>query len=97
MLSKQCEHLLLLTATPHRGRKDTFKLLMQLLDEDIFATDDLAAERVRELSQDGSNKFFIRRLKEDMKDWDGNPLYKDRYTKTVSYISPKKRNVFMMQ
>ena len=85
VLSKQCEHLLLLTATPHRGRKDTFKLLMQLLDEDIFATDDLAAERVRELSQDGSNKFFIRRLKEDMKDWDGNPLYKDRYTKTVSY------------
>ncbi len=85
ILSKQCEHLLLLTATPHRGRKDTFKLLMQLLDEDIFATDDLAAERVRELSQDGSNKFFIRRLKEDMKDWDGNPLYKDRYTKTVSY------------
>ena len=45
----------------------------------------MAAERVRELSQDGSNKFFIRRLKEDMKDWDGNPLYKDRYTKTVSY------------
>lgn len=85
VLSKQCEHLLLLTATPHRGRKDTFKLLMQLLDEDIFATDDLAAERVRELSQDGSNKFFIRRLKEDMKDWAGNPLYKDRYTKTVSY------------
>ena len=85
VVSKQCEHLLLLTATPHRGRKDTFKLLMQLLDEDIFATDDLAAERVRELSQDGSNKFFIRRLKEDMKDWDGNPLYKDRYTKTVSY------------
>ncbi len=85
VLSKQCEHLLLLTATPHRGRKDTFKLLMQLLDEDIFATDDLAAERVRELSQDGCNKFFIRRLKEDMKDWDGKPLYKDRYTKTVSY------------
>ena len=85
VLSKQCEHLLLLTATPHRGRKDTFKLLMQLLDEDIFATDDLAAERVRELSHDGCNKFFIRRLKEDMKDWDGKPLYKDRYTKTVSY------------
>lgn len=85
VLSKQCEHLLLLTATPHRGRKDTFKLLMQLLDEDIFATDDLTAERVRELSQDGCNKFFIRRLKEDMKDWDGKPLYKNRYTKTVSY------------
>jgi DNA or RNA helicases of superfamily II len=36
VLAKQCEHLLLLTATPHRGRKDTFKRLLQLIDEDIF-------------------------------------------------------------
>src|SRR5690606_5186790 len=46
-LSKQCEHLLLLTATPHRGRKDTFKKLLQLLDEDIFVTDELAAARIK--------------------------------------------------
>lgn len=85
ILSQQCEHLLLLTATPHRGRKDTFKRLLQLLDEDIFATADLATERVREVSMNGANKFFIRRLKEDMKDWDGNALYKERHTKTVSY------------
>lgn len=85
ILSQQCEHLLLLTATPHRGRKDTFKRLLQLLDEDIFATADLATERVRELSLNGANKFFIRRLKEDMKDWDGNSLYKERHTKTMSY------------
>jgi superfamily II DNA or RNA helicase len=49
VLSQQCEHLLLLTATPHRGRKDTFKKLLQLLDEDIFATEELAANRVKEL------------------------------------------------
>ena len=85
ILSQQCEHLLLLTATPHRGRKDTFKRLLQLLDEDIFATADLATERVRELGMNGANKFFILRLKEDMKDWDGNPLYKERHTKTTSY------------
>lgn len=85
MLSKQCEHLLLLTATPHRGREDTFKRLLQLLDEDIFATADIAAARVKEYSQDGANKFFIRRLKEDMRDWNGDPLYKVRYTRTVSY------------
>lgn len=84
-LSRHCEHLLLLTATPHRGRQDTFKKLLQLLDEDIFATEDLANQRVKEFSQEGLNKFFIRRLKEDMKDWNGNPLYKDRFTKTVSY------------
>ena len=84
-LSKQCEHLLLLTATPHRGRADTFKRLLQLLDEDIFATAEVASERVKELSEDGNNKFFIRRLKEDMQDWDGNPLYKPRHTRTVAY------------
>ena len=84
-LSHQCEHLLLLTATPHRGRKDTFKKLLQLLDEDIFATDDIASMRIKELEHNGINKFFIRRLKEDMKDWQGNPLFKNRFTKTVAY------------
>jgi hypothetical protein len=29
VLSQQCEHILLLTATPHRGRTDTFKMLLQ--------------------------------------------------------------------
>lgn len=68
---------------------------MQLLDEDIFATDDLATERVRELSLNGVNKFFIRRLKEDMKDWNGTPLYKKRYTKTVSYnLTPDEKRLY---
>ena len=94
-LSKQCEHLLLLTATPHRGRSDTFKRLLQLLDEDVFATADLAAERVKELSDDGNNKFFIRRLKEDMQDWDGNPLYKPRHTRTVAYrLTPEEEDLY---
>lgn len=95
VLSKQCEHLLLLTATPHRGRTDTFKMLLQLLDEDIFATDELAADRVKELGQNGLNKFFIRRLKEDMKDWEGNQLYKNRYTKTISYqLTPEEKTLY---
>jgi superfamily II DNA or RNA helicase len=85
VLSQQCEHILLLTATPHRGRTDTFKKLLQLLDEDIFATDEIASTRIKELEHNGINKFFIRRLKEDMKDWQGKPLFKDRYTKTVAY------------
>ena len=84
-LSQQCEHLLLLTATPHRGRMDTFKMLLQLLDEDIFATEEIANTRIKELEHNGINKFFIRRLKEDMKNWDGQPLFKERFTKTTSY------------
>lgn len=84
-LSVKCEHLLLLTATPHRGRRDTFKNLLQLLDEDIFANDSLVSDRVKEIGKDGVNKFFIRRLKEEMKDWFGQPLFKPRHTKTTLY------------
>ncbi|AEI50622.1 helicase-related protein [Runella slithyformis] len=95
VLSQQCEHILLLTATPHRGRKDTFKKLLQLLDEDIFATDEIASTRIKELEHNGINKFFIRRLKEDMKDWQGNPLFKSRYTKTVAYqLTPEEKDLY---
>lgn len=85
VLAGRSTHLLLLTATPHRGRADTFTLLMQLLDKDIFATEKLTTERVQESSANGANRFFIRRLKEKMKDWNGAPLYKKRFTRTVSY------------
>lgn len=95
VLSQQCEHILLLTATPHRGRTDTFKKLLQLLDEDIFATDEIASTRIKELEHNGINKFFIRRLKEDMKDWQGKPLFKDRYTKTVAYqLTPEEKELY---
>ena len=95
VLSKQCEHILLLTATPHRGRTDTFKKLLQLLDEDIFATDEIASARIKELEHNGINKFFIRRLKEDMKDWEGKPLFKDRFTKTVAYqLTPEEKELY---
>jgi superfamily II DNA or RNA helicase len=95
ILSEQCEHILLLTATPHRGRKDTFKKLLQLLDPDIFSTDEIASTRIRELEHNGINKFFIRRLKEDMKDWNGNHLYKNRFTKTVAYeLTPEEKELY---
>ncbi len=95
LLSQQSEHLLLLTATPHRGRTDTFKKLLQLLDEDIFATDEIASTRIKELEKNGINKFFIRRLKEDMKDWWGKPLFKDRFTRTVSYqLTPEEKELY---
>jgi len=95
VLAQQCEHLLLLTATPHRGRTDTFKKLLQLLDEDIFATDEIASTRIKELEHNGINKFFIRRLKEDMKDWEGKPLYKSRFTQTVAYqLTPEEKELY---
>lgn len=95
LLSERCEHLLLLTATPHRGRKDTFKNLLQLLDPDIFASDNLVTERVNEISESGVNKFFIRRLKEEMRDWNGNPLFKKRFTRTTLYqLTPEEKRLY---
>lgn len=94
-IAERTKHLLLLTATPHRGRADTFKLLMQLLDKHVFATPELTSKRVREVPEHGPNKFFIRRLKEDMKDWEGNELYKARHTKTLSYaLTPSEKQLY---
>jgi SNF2 family DNA or RNA helicase len=94
-IAGKCEHLLLLTATPHRGRTDTFKNLLQLLDEDIFASDSLVTSRINEMNDAGINKFFIRRLKEQMKDWQGNPLFKKRFTKTIMYkLTPEEKRLY---
>lgn len=94
-LASKCEHLLLLTATPHRGRRDTFKNLLQLLDEDIFANDSLVSSRIKEIGNSGTNKFFIRRLKEEMRDWNDQPLFKDRHTKTVMYeLTPEEKDLY---
>jgi superfamily II DNA helicase RecQ len=47
-LVKKTDHLIFLTATPHRGRKDTFRRLLLLLDEDLFQKDEHVSDRVRE-------------------------------------------------
>jgi len=93
-LSKRTDHLLLLTATPHRGRKDTFRRLMMLLDEDLFTKDEHVEQRVKESNEHfelqnkiegANNRFFLRRLKEDMVNWDNSPLYVQREAKTIGY------------
>ena len=46
-IARETDHLLFLTATPHRGRKDTFRRLLLLLDEDLFQKGEHVADRVR--------------------------------------------------
>lgn len=88
-ISGKTNHLLLLTATPHRGRKDTFRLLLQLLDPDLFRKDEHVERYLTNKSQDdihgARNQFFLRRLKEEMVDWDGKPLFQPRHSQTLSY------------
>src|SRR5713101_5668087 len=37
MLSDHCDHLVMLTATPHRGDEENFCLFLRLLDKDVYA------------------------------------------------------------
>ena len=75
------DHLLFLTATPHKGDPDNFALLLQLLDRDLYASGDILAEA----NSHDENRIMIRRLKEDMKKFDGSPCFPPRNVQTLSY------------
>ncbi len=80
-LSHITEHLLFLTATPHKGDPENFRLFLDLLVPGFFATSQLLEESI--LNKD--NPLFIRRLKEDLKDFDGKPLFLPRHVKTIKF------------
>jgi superfamily II DNA or RNA helicase len=79
ILSGHTEHLVLATATPHKGDPENFRLLLQLLDPDLFANTEILARAV----QRQENPIFLRRLKEDMVDFDGRPLFPPRHIQTL--------------
>ena len=81
LLSRQANHMLFLTATPHRGDKENFRLFLDLLRPGFFAQAELLKESIE--SQD--NPVFIRRLKEDLKRFDGTPIFPPRYVHTVPF------------
>ena len=81
VLSRCTTHLLFLTATPHKGDPENFRLFLDLLEPGFFATTDMLAESIR--NQD--NPLFIRRVKEDMKDFDGKPLFLPRHVETMPF------------
>ncbi len=80
-LSRITEHLLFLTATPHRGDPENFRLFLDLLEPGFFAT----TEMVKESIKNKDNPLFIRRVKEDLTDFEGKPLFLPRYVKTISF------------
>ena len=81
VLSKNTNFLLFLTATPHRGDPRNFRLFLDLLEPGFFATDEILMESIK----NGDNPLFLRRLKEDLKDFDGTPLFPPRKVITIKY------------
>ena len=81
VLSRQAEHLLFLTATPHRGDDENFRLFLDLLRPGFFAQTDLLKESV----ENKDNPIFVRRLKEDMRKFDGSDIFPPRHVRTVPF------------
>jgi SNF2 family DNA or RNA helicase len=79
-LARASHHLLLLTATPHRGKEDFFRALLNLLDERLYPILDTSAS-TRRLVPGGLH--FLRRMKEELVDLDGNPLFPPRVAERV--------------
>jgi ERCC4-related helicase len=76
MVAEATPHLLLLSATPHQGKTESFQRLMRLLDRDAFA-DPSSVDRKRVAP------FVVRTEKRNATDHQGKPLFTPRITKML--------------
>ncbi|MFH8120437.1 MAG: helicase-related protein, partial [Candidatus Aenigmatarchaeota archaeon] len=91
VLSKNSDNLLFLTATPHKGDPENFRLFLDLLEPGFFAT----AEMLQDSIRNKDNPLFIRRMKEDLKDFNGKPLFLPRHIKTLKFnLSEKEKHLY---
>jgi superfamily II DNA or RNA helicase len=79
-IGQMCRHLLLMSATPHNGKDEDFQLFMALLDGDRFEG------RFRDGVHAADTSDMMRRLtKEELRRFDGRPLFPERRARTVKY------------
>src|SRR5207248_7365042 len=62
LLRDATDHILLLTATPHKGDPENFSFFLQLLDADVFAD----VKSIREAMERRRAPFYLRRTTEAM-------------------------------
>ncbi|NGO39566.1 DUF3883 domain-containing protein [Limisphaera ngatamarikiensis] len=62
LLRDTSDHMLLLTATPHKGDPENFTLFLQLLDRDAYAD----VRSIRQAMEQRRAPFYLRRTKEAM-------------------------------
>lgn len=70
-LSPHFNHRLFLTATPHNGYQESFTSLLELLDDQRFARTVMPDEKQKQ-------RVMIRRLKSDIIDAEGKPVFPKR-------------------
>ncbi|MYE44336.1 MAG: DEAD/DEAH box helicase [Acidobacteria bacterium] len=80
VLTERTTHMIFLTATPHRGKSENFRLLLNLLKPELFP-DGISPEEVAVRKE----PMFLRHLKTDMTDMEGRPIFKARTVKSLKY------------
>ncbi len=81
VLSPRTHFMLFLTATPHKGDPENFRLLLELLEPYMFSD----ANSIGELIKSTNHRIFLRRMKEDLRNYDNTPLFPPRKVTTVLY------------
>ncbi len=86
------EHRLFLTATPHNGYQSSFTALLELLDDQRFARNVMPDEKQLQ-------RVMIRRLKSDLVDENGKPIYARRVIKAleIAYTAEEKEAHRLLQ
>ena len=90
LLRDSADHILLLTATPHKGDPQNFSLFLQLLDRDAYAD----VKSIHEAMTRRRAPFYLRRTKEAMiyfperqanGEWNARPVFTQRIPQTVDF------------
>lgn len=76
ILCNAIPNALLLSATPHRGKSDHFRRVLQLLDADAFSGEGMP--KLQELEP-----YVVRTEKRQAIDYNGKPLFNKRKTKKI--------------
>jgi superfamily II DNA or RNA helicase len=90
LLGRVARHFLLMTATPHAGKEEDFQSFMALLDPDRFEGRYRPGEH-----QIDTRGLMLRRVKEEMRTFEGRALFPERRASTVPYeLSPAEQELY---
>lgn len=96
-LSERTDHYLLMTATPHKGDPQNFRLFLELLDKDVYGN----IKSLEEAMRRHAAPFYLRRVKEALVDFpDQNTgqikkLFTKRNVRTAAFkLNPEEHEFY---
>ncbi len=80
-LSGISKHMIFLTATPHRGKTENFRLLLKLLEPAEFSDPNMEDSKIVSKKR----RLFLRHIKEEMLGMNDKKLFKGRSVLSLTY------------